>query len=137
METTKKTRRPERVAAAGGTASLVAADRHDPGQACMQGELVWTGDCCGDAACPCDWAFTGASSGGVTKIAEVRRLPGVGRSAIRSALIAAMTAAGHDRACAAVRTDAQLRLAASLPDGTLLRRELGVPVAISIGGAPW
>lgn len=134
-----------------GTAVLVAADASMEGHECVLGELVWTSDLCGDRPCRCEWGYNGVASGGVTTVAEVRRLEGVDRAAVRRAIQARMVSSGYPTQIAADRVDALLRVASGLPEGTLLRLDRGRPVpfppgsrlvgrgrvVIPSGGRPW
>lgn len=116
-----------------GTRALTAEHAEPPGRSCVGGELVWTPDPCDDRPCPCERGFTGVASGGVTAVARVRLLPGTSRAELRRALVDCMGAHGCPPVEATRRADRLLDTAAGLPDGTLLRLEQGVPVALPPG----
>ncbi len=115
------------------TRALTAEDGGPPDRPCVVGELVWTSDLCDDRPCQCEWGFNGVATEGLTTIARVRSLPGVTRAEVRRTITRRMAEHGYPIAAANSRVDRLLDLAASLPDGALLRLEHGVPVPFPVG----
>lgn len=116
--TRKKTPEPTR-----SLRALVAAGSSPDGRATIRGELVWIPLPCGEQACSCRADFSGVATRGITDVAQVQTLRGVGRAAIRRAIIAGMCPDCVPAATAPTQAEWLLRVAQDLPDGTFVRRD--------------
>ncbi|WP_156109802.1 hypothetical protein [Cryobacterium sp. MLB-32] len=109
--------------------------RRDTDQAdCVEGELVWMKDPCDvsrdnpDGECACGRSFFGMSSDKETTMALVRDLPGLTPRSYERAMRSTFDAHGWCSTCPSVQFREHVaimaRLAAALPDGTIVGRRL-------------